>query len=138
MVWKYDANKKCRSQHGSPSNLPPFITCIKSHLQKNVKVILRYSNDEKLDLTNDELMFDYEDQEDQDVDGYQLPCKKDSGAGHWVEQGVAHGNRWNRAVLVGITTSGSSDGCGTYAHMQNTIDSDILHFIKEMAKPSNV
>ena len=135
MVWKYDANKKCRSQHGSLSNLPPFITCIKSHLQKNVRVIIRYDKEEKLDLTNDKIIFDYEDQEENDVDGYQLPCKGDSGAGHWVEQGMAHDKRWNRAVLVGIMTHGSgTNRCGIYAHMQKTIDSVIHHFIKEMAK----
>ena len=148
MVWKPDANKKCGKRHGSPPNYPAYITCIHSHLQKNKKAIIEFRNGMKPDSIH-RIAFEYEDQEDtsfKDDDtyhrgskGYQFPCKGDSGGGHWVEQGIAHGKRLDRAVLVGITTSGDKDDrCGGFIHMQKTIDSDILHFIKVMVKLSNI
>ena len=62
-----------------------------------------------------------------------MPCEGDAGAGHWVEQGIAFDQRLEKAVLVGITTDTPTDKCGKYAHMQMTIDSEILAFIKDMA-----
>ena len=111
-------------------------------------MIIEFRNGMKPDSIH-RIAFEYEDQEDtnfKDDDtshrgskGYQFPCKGDSGGGHWVEQGIAHGKRLDRAVLVGITTNVENvDRCGGFAHMQKTIDSDILHFIKEMVKFGNV
>ena len=140
MVWKHDVKKICGNTDGQGHHFrqqPPYVICIKNHLKLNKRAKITYGN-----VLNDKgkieprTKFEFE-KEDPTVigeQGYQMPCEGDAGAGHWVEQGIAFGQRLDKAVLVGITTNTPTDRCGKYAHMQKTIDQNILDFIIEMAK----
>ena len=141
MVWKYDVKKICGDTDLRKRPRQPYVICIKSHLKLNKRATITYG--EMLDRKGTiKPRADYEfTKEDPTVigkQGYQMPCEGDAGAGHWVEQGIAFGKRIDKAVLVGITTNTPTNRCGKYAHMQKTIHSEILDFIKEMAESSPI
>ena len=121
MTWKYNGQnekKTCRDR----KQKAPYVTCVHSDLPKINKAIIEFDDGFRLKDPKNQIKTEYEPQEDS-TSGYQLPCKGDSGAPHWVV------NDDNEAVLVGIAHSGGDDLCGYFAHMQTTIDSDIFDFI---------
>ena len=119
----------------SSKPFPSFVICIKSLLKLNKRTIVKY-NTRKGKFKPIQITYNKEDPTVIGIgqQGYQMPCEGDAGAGHWVEQGIAFGQRLDKAVLVGITTNTPTNRCGKYAHMQKTIDQNILDFIIEMAK----
>ena len=104
--------------------MAPYIFCVRSNIPKTEIPVFEDKGNGDLEFTK----FDEEDNEGQDIRipiRYQLPCKGDSGSGHWITEN-------NKAILVGITVIGSVL-CGRTSHMQATFDKIALNFIKSKA-----
>ena len=78
------------------------------------------------DLKPKEIKFKAE-KRDANADGFQHPCKGDSGAGHWIQKD-------GKAILVGIYVISTKTHCGDYSHLLRTTDSDVMRFIREFAQ----
>ena len=122
MIWKpsdpFEQNNNC------DLDLPDYIHCVTTHLQEISTAIIDFSDDWKL---TKEIAFKSKPQ-DGDLTGHQLPCKGDSGAGHWVQyQGQE--NEVKKAVLVGVTATAGL--CGLNSYMHRITDPAIMKFIKE-------
>ena len=59
--------------------------------------------------------------------GYQLPCKGDSGSGHWM-----YNSKEQKRALVAINSHGEGEFCGFDAHVMTTVHPDVLNWIKRM------
>merc|ERR1711994_782000 len=59
--------------------------------------------------------------------GYQLPCKGDSGSGHWM-----YNSKEKKRALVAINSHVEGEVCGTDSHVITTVHPDVLNWIKRM------
>ena len=65
-----------------------------------------------------------------DSAGYQLPCRGDSGGGHWMPgEWVSMVSGTRRQVLIGVSVSGYKQ-CGKSAYMENLNSKEALRWIK--------
>ena len=122
MRWKLDTNIKTRCD--ADHQTAPYIFCVRSYIAKTEIPVFEDKGNDNLEFKE----FEVEDNERQDNGkpiGYQLPCKGDSGSGHWITEN-------SKAILVGITITGSML-CGRTSHMQATFDKIALDFIKSKA-----
>ena len=122
MRWKLDTNIKTRCD--ADYQMAPYMYCIRSYIPKTEIPVFEDNGNADLEFKE----FEGEDNEEQgngNPIGYQLPCKGDSGSGHWITEN-------NKAILVGITILGSVL-CGRTSRMQATFDKNTLDFIKSKA-----
>lgn len=122
MRWKLDTNiqTKCNIDY----QLADYMFCVRPWIPKTVIPVFEDKGNGDLEFK----VFEGEENEGQDngeAIGYQLPCKGDSGSGHWITQS-------NKAILVGISSTGSSV-CGGTSQMHATFDKIVLDFIKSKA-----
>ena len=96
MIWKpsdpFEQNNNC------DLDLLDYIHCVTTHLQEISTAIIDFSDDWKL---TKEVAFKGK-PPDGDLTGHQLPCKGDSGAGHWVQY-QRHENQQDRATAQPTT-----------------------------------
>ena len=128
MKWKMDcetchSDKNCVLHSGNTDyRMTPYSLCVRSELPLTKTIKFQDVGNDQLEFDNGELMINNEPPNIDHI-GHQLPCRGDSGIGHWMMNG-------QRFVMVGITTNGM-DPCGSAAIMQKTTYKDILTWIKE-------
>ena len=122
MKWKIDPKYqvRCRNEAGH-EQYPEHVLCVQSLLPETKVAIV---HDTGKELRANDIHFRHEKPLETDI-GYQLPCKGDSGYGHWISDG-------EKSLLVGITTT-QTRFCGYGAHIQRIADSHILQWIKTKA-----
>ena len=128
MKWKMDC-EKCHPdkncilhEDNTDYRMTPYSLCVRSELPVTKTIEFKDVGNNQLEFINGVLMINNEPPNIDHI-GHQLPCRGDSGIGHWMMNG-------KRSVLVGITAHGK-DPCGSAAIMQKTTHKDILTWIKE-------
>ena len=144
MVWEYPFKQPTRcpdEYHNNPDpnqNSKPYYICMSSFLPKTS--VFKFERDGKTKLKfSDAYKEEIEDtfgkltEVDKKNIGYQLPCRGDSGSGHWMYDSTK-----NRRALVAITSHGLFDAqigkfCGGPTHSLLTTHPDILRWIKKFS-----
>ena len=124
MVWQFPTHFpfRCDIDKHDPANFKPWYICIVYkppqtsvfQFKKTGRRKLKYCDADKYDPIRA---------------GYQLPCKGDSGSGHFMKN--SEGNKW---ALVALTSYDYGQFCGTESHLMTTVHPDVLSWIKEHSK----
>ena len=144
MVWEYPFKLAPRcygNVHNNPDprkNTKPYYICTASFLPQTIVLKFKKDGKSKLkfsDVYNEKIedTFDVNDAQTMKERGYQLPCKGDSGSGHWMYASSEN----KRAALVAIGSHTQGEFCGDNIHNLLTTYPTILKWIKTYSGISN-
>ena len=126
MEWIFGENSPGVCGHNIPAYLPDYVTCVRTH-HRDAKVWTFHENeDRKLTSEIQKLVETYPpDPETFDSEGYQQPCKGDSGGGHWMQGGQSG----VKQVLIGVSTTAPKP-CGLFSKMEKINNKEALSWIR--------
>ena len=127
MVWQFPTNFPFRcdfSPHEEHKKFKPWYICIVYKPPQTS--VFQFKKGYK------KLKFCEPDKEDPVKRGYQLPCKGDSGSGHFMRN--SNEEKW---ALVAINSYKIGQYCGADAHAITTVHPDVLNWIKYHSKIVN-
>ena len=144
MVWEYPFKLPPRcydNVHDNPDpskNTKPYYLCTASFLPQTIVLKFKKAGKSKLklsDVYNEKIedTFDANDVQTMKERGYQLPCKADSGSGHWMYASSEN----KRAALVAMVSHSQGKFCGDSIHNLLTTYPTILKWIKTYSGISN-
>ena len=126
MVWEFPFKRPSRC--GVPVN--NYYLCISSVLPQTSVFRFKRNGKDKLKFLDAykekiEDSFDATNKYTKENLGYQLPCKGDSGSGHWM-----YSSYEDRRALVAMSSHAIGEYCGAPSHVLLTTHPNVIKWIK--------